>query len=143
MSREYPLRPVVGVGAVVCREDRVLLIKRGNPPRAGQWSLPGGGQEIGETVEEAIRREVLEEAGTALTRVELLDVVDAITRDEDGKIRWHYTLVDFLAEAVDDPVPGGDAVAAAWLSRDEIGKLGLWSETLRIIDLAIERRASR
>lgn len=143
MSREFPLRPVVGVGAVVFREDRVLLIKRGNPPRAGQWSLPGGGQEIGETVEEAIRREVLEEAGTALTRVELLDVVDAITRDEDGKIRWHYTLVDFLAEAVDDPVPGSDAVAAAWLSRDEIGELGLWSETLRIIDLAIERRASR
>ena len=143
MSREFPLRPVVGVGAVVFREDRVLLIKRGNPPRAGQWSLPGGGQEIGETVEEAIRREVLEEAGTALTRVELLDVVDAITRDEDGKIRWHYTRVDFLAEAVDDPVPGSDAVAAAWLSRDEIGELGLWSETLRIIDLAIERRASR
>lgn len=142
-SREYPLRPIVGVGAVVLREDRVLLIKRGKPPRQGQWSLPGGGQEVGETVEEAVRREVREEAGLELDWVEFLAVVDAITREEDGRVRWHYTLVDFVGEASGEPAAGGDADAAAWLTPAEIAGLGLWTETLRIIELAFAKRATR
>ena len=79
MSREYPDRPHVGVGVVVCREGRVLLIRRGKPPRIGQWSLPGGGQLLGETVEAAARRQVLEETGLHLDRLELLTVMVMLT----------------------------------------------------------------
>jgi 8-oxo-dGTP diphosphatase len=134
MSREYPDRPVVGVGAVVWRGDRVLLIRRGKPPRLGQWSLPGGAQQLGETLEEAIAREVREETGLDLAVLRFLATVDLIERDPDGRIRYHYTLIDFVAEAaVGEAVPGDDAAAVAWFAPEELGALGLWSETVRII----------
>lgn len=118
----------------------MLLIRRGKPPRAGQWSLPGGGQMLGETVEAAARREVLEETGLNLARVELLTVVDLIERDEADAVRYHYTLVDLVGEAAaGDAVPGDDAAAAAWFRPEELPALGLWSETLRIIGLGLER----
>ena len=140
MSREFPDRPIVGIGVVVWRGDRVLLIRRGRPPRAGQWSLPGGAQHLGETVEEGGRREVLEETGLPLAAVELLTVVDLVERDDDGRVRYHYTLVDLVAEAGEgDPVPGDDAAEAAWFEPDGLQGLGLWTETLRIIAMARER----
>ena len=143
MSRDYPSRPVVGVGAVVWRDGRVLLIRRGKPPRAGQWSLPGGAQELGETVLEAARREVREETGLELACVELLTVVDSITRDERGAVRWHYTLVDVVAEAAaGEPRPGSDAAEVGWFTPDELDGLGLWAETLRVIRLAAGRRGA-
>ena len=92
MSREYPERPIVGVGAVVWRGGRLLLVRRGKPPRLGQWSLPGGAQRLGETLVAAIAREVREEAGLEVQRVELLAAVDLVERDEDGRVRYHYTL---------------------------------------------------
>lgn len=141
MNREHPTRPVVGVGAVILRDDRVLLVRRRRPPRQGQWSLPGGAQELGETVEEAVRREVREETGLELERIQLLTVVDFIQRDPDGRIRYHYTLVDVLGEAAPGEVrPGDDACEAAWFPVSELERLGLWSETLRVIRLAVERR---
>ncbi|MFO1049469.1 MAG: NUDIX hydrolase [Geminicoccaceae bacterium] len=134
MSREYPERPVVGVGAVVWRGDRLLLIRRGRPPRLGQWSLPGGAQQLGETLEEAIRREVREETGLGLAAVAFLATVDLIDRDPEDRVRYHYTLVDFTAEAADgEAVPGDDAAAVAWFAPDELAGLGLWAETERII----------
>lgn len=140
MSREYPDRPHVGVGVVICRDGMVLLIRRGKPPRLGQWSLPGGGQMLGETVEAAARREVLEETGLELARIELLTVVDLIERDEAGSVRYHYTLVDLVAEAAaGDATPGDDAAATAWFRPEELPALGLWSETLRIIRLGLAR----
>ncbi len=144
MSREYPERPIVGVGAVVWRGDRLLLVRRGKPPRIGQWSLPGGAQHLGETLAEAIAREVQEEAGITLEGVELLAAVDLVERDEAGRVRYHYTLVDFSAEAAggDEAVAGDDAAEVAWFTPAEAGALGLWSETLRIIGLAAARRAS-
>lgn len=143
MSRAYPDRPVVGVGAVVWRGERVLLIRRAKPPRAGEWSLPGGAQELGEGVLDAARREVREETGLELARVELLTVVDSIGRDEDGRIRWHYTLVDVWAEAAEGEArPGSDAAEVGWFALDELEGLGLWSETLRVVRLAAERRAA-
>ncbi len=143
MSRAYPERPVVGVGAVVWRGERVLLIRRAKPPRAGEWSLPGGAQELGEGVLEAARREVREETGLELVRIELLTVVDSIARDEQGRVRWHYTLVDVWAEAAEGEArPGGDAAEVGWFTLDELEGLGLWSETLRVVRLAAERRAA-
>ena len=132
MSREYPDRPVVGVGAVVWRGERVLLIRRGKPPRAGQWSLPGGAQQLGETLLEAVTRDVREETGLPLESV----------RQPDGRVRYHYTLVDFTAEAPKgEAVAGGDAVAVGWFTVAELADLGLWSETLRIVGEAAALRA--
>ncbi len=141
MSRLYPDRPVVGVGTVVWRDDRVLLIRRGRPPRAGQWSLPGGAQRLGETLREAAVREVREETDLALTDVRLLTTVDLVEREPDGRVRYHYTLVDFVAEApLGEPVAGDDAEAVAWFRLDELPSLHLWSETLRIINEAAALR---
>ena len=98
MTRQYPKRPVVGVGVVVCRDDTVLLVRRANAPGKGNWSLPGGAQELGETVFEAARREVLEETSVIVDVLGLVDVVDSIRSDSAGRIEYHYTLVDVVAE---------------------------------------------
>lgn len=133
-GRAYPHRPFVGVGAVVFKADRVLLIQRGKPPRLGQWSLPGGVQEVGETVHEAARREVREETGVEIDILGLIDVVDSIRRDADGRVQFHYTLVDFAAEwLAGEAVAGSDAMGARWAPIGEIDGLGLWSETVRIV----------
>lgn len=143
MSREYPDRPIVGVGAVVWRGPRVLLIRRGKPPRAGQWSLPGGAQQLGETLREAISREVREETGLALADLRLLTTVDLVEREPGGRVRYHYTLVDFTAEAPDgEATAGDDAAAVAWFELDRLAELGLWSETLRIIGEAAALRTA-
>lgn len=142
MSREFPDRPVVGVGAVVWRGPNVLLIRRGKPPRAGQWSLPGGAQQLGETLLEAVIREVREETGLVVEKVRFLTTVDLVDRQADGRVRHHYTLVDFAAEApTGEAVAGDDAVAVAWFGLDELHGLGLWSETLRVIGAAAALRA--
>ena len=141
MSREYPDRPFVGVGVVVWRGDEVLLIQRGKPPRLGAWSLPGGAQELGETVRETAVREVLEETNIEIEVTHLIDVVDGITRDEDGRVRMHYTLVDFAAEwRAGEPVAGSDAMGAQWILPDDLGPLRLWKETLRIIEMSAAYR---
>ena len=135
--REYPAHPIIGVGVVVWHGERVLLVQRGRAPRAGRWSLPGGAQELGETVADAARREVREETGLAIELGEVIATVDLIERDPGGRVRYHYTLIDFTAEARDAVLcPGDDAADAAWFDLDQIEALGLWSETLRIIGLA-------
>lgn len=142
MARDYPERPIVGVGTVALRGDTVLLVRRGHPPRQGQWSLPGGAQELGETLIEAARREVREETGIELDTISLLTVVDLIEPDGKGRIRHHYSLVDFIAEATaGEPVAAHDASDARFFALEEIGRLGMWSETLRIIELAAGRRS--
>ncbi len=141
MSRQYPDRPIVGVGAVIWRGDRVLLIRRGKPPRAGQWSLPGGAQNLGETLREAILREVREETGLDPVDLRLLTTVDLVEREPDGRVRYHYTLIDFTAEAPHgEPVAGDDAAGVAWFALSELSALGLWSETIRIIEQAAAER---
>jgi 8-oxo-dGTP diphosphatase len=144
VSREYPSRPIVGVGVVVWHAERVLLVRRGKPPRAGHWSLPGGAQGLGETIAEAARREVKEEAGLDLTLGDIVATVDLIERDQQGRIRYHYTLIDFVAEAASPELhPGSDAADARWFDPGEIEALGLWSETVRVIKLAGKRRSCR
>ena len=137
MSRSYPERPFVGVGVVILRGEEVLLIRRGKPPRVGHWSLPGGAQELGETVNEAALREVLEETGVEIEIIGLVDVVDSIRRDGDGQVEFHYTLVDLAAEwRSGEARSGSDADGVRWVPIAEIDDLGLWSETVRIVKQA-------
>ena len=137
-NREHPDRPVVGVGAVVVKDDQVLLIRRGKPPRAGEWSLPGGGVELGETTEAAVLREVREETGLAVDLGPLIDVVDFIDCTPDG-VRFHYILIDYLAFWTDgEPQAGTDATEARFFPFKEALALPLWSETKRIIKAAID-----
>lgn len=143
MNREYPARPICGVGAVVWRDGRILLIRRGKPPRSGQWSLPGGAQRLGETLAAAAAREVREETGLEVAGLELLAAVDLVERDGDGRVRFHYTLVDFSADAPEgEATAGDDAAAVGWFTPGEVETLGLWSETARVVALAAERRAA-
>ena len=142
-SVERPLeRPVVGVGVVVWKDGKVLLIRRGKSPMRGRWSLPGGRQELGETVREAAVREVREETGLEIRLGELLDVVDTMRRDDSGAVTLQYTLVDFDADwTAGEPVAASDAEHAEWADPDDLAPYNLWSETLRIIALSREWRA--
>lgn len=141
MSREYPDRPFVGVGVVIWRGDEVLLIERGKGPISGNWSLPGGKQELGETVQETAHREIKEETGVDIEIVGLLDVVDLVRRDDAGRVRFHYTLVDFTARwTAGEPVAGDDAADARWVRLDELDDYNLWDETIRVIRLSAEQR---
>ncbi|MEE2689099.1 MAG: NUDIX hydrolase [Pseudomonadota bacterium] len=141
MTREYPEYPMVGVGVVVWKGETVLIIQRGKPPRVGTWSLPGGRQELGETTREAGVREVLEETGLCIKIKGLIDVVDSISRDGDGRVRMQYTLVDYWAEWISgDPVASTDADDARWVHPDELPTYKLWDETLRVIDISAKAR---
>ncbi|MGO8719781.1 MAG: NUDIX hydrolase [Acidobacteriaceae bacterium] len=115
--REYPTSPIVGVGAVVLHADCVLLVRRAKAPLEGEWSLPGGAVELGETLEEAIVREVAEETGLRVAPIQVLKAFDHIDRDSGGRIRFHYVLVDFLCsvrpESGDDGQETGNGGAEA------------------------------
>ncbi len=132
--RAYPDRPWIGVGVVVWRGDEFLLIQRGKPPRLGEWSIPGGGQELGETVRETAIREVREETGVEIAVGGLIDVVDSVRRDAQGRVAFHITLVDFAARWISgDAVAGDDAMGVGWFTLDDLPKLGLWTQTVRVI----------
>jgi 8-oxo-dGTP diphosphatase len=131
----------VGVGVVVLDGDTVLLIRRGKPPRKGEWSLPGGHIELGETLKAAAAREVMEETSLSITVRGLVDVVDLIDVEGTGEINQHYALIDYWGEYVDGTLQAGsDAADAAWHKLDDIGFLRLWSETERIIFRAVKMR---
>ena len=137
-DRRYHPRPNVGIGLVVLKPPgHVLLIRRGKPPNIGMWSLPGGAQELGERAEETARRELLEETGLAVGTLHLAANVDSIDRDPDGRIRYHYTIIDFAAAWTGgDPRPGGDVTAAEWAALDDLGRYNLWPEAHRVIAIA-------
>jgi ADP-ribose pyrophosphatase YjhB (NUDIX family) len=133
-SREYPDRPWIGIGVVAFRGDDVLLVRRSKPPRQGEWSIPGGAQHLGETAEQAARRELLEETGVEVGALQLAVVVDALNHDEAGRTRFHYTIIDFAGRWISgEPVAADDVTEARWFSPVEIPGLGLWSEALRAI----------
>ena len=136
-GREYPARPLVGIGVVLLKPGAVLLVRRAKPPSYGQWAIPGGAQELGETAEAAARRELLEEAGLAAGPMQLAANVDSIHRDEDGRVRFHYTILDFAAAWVGgDPVAGGDVSDAMFAPLERLDEYGLWDEAHRVIGIA-------
>lgn len=139
-ARENPERPVIGVGAVVMQRGEVLLIRRGKPPKEGEWSLPGGAQELGESVHDALKREVKEETGLDVKVLDFLDIIDLIDHADGGAVRYHYTLVDYLAEPTGGALrAGSDASDARFFKLEEALALPLWSETHRIITMAAHR----
>lgn len=141
MTRAYPDRPVAGIGVLVWRGDELLLVERGRPPRQGEWSLPGGAQELGETLFEGAVREVLEETGLTVVPTGIVTAVDIIDRDADGRVRYHYTLIDIAAEWQEgEAVPGDDAAAVRWARLDEIDGLVRSDLTRRVIRQAADLR---
>lgn len=121
MSREYPERPIVGVGAVILDQGRVLLVERGQAPLKGEWSLPGGAIELGETLDEGIRREVLEETGLIVDPVAIVEVFDRISRDPAGRVQYHYVLVDYLCRVMGGRLAcATDAADARWAAGAEL-----------------------
>jgi ADP-ribose pyrophosphatase YjhB (NUDIX family) len=139
--REYPQRPVVGVGGVVIEDGRALLIRRGSEPLRGEWSIPGGTLELGETLEAGVARELLEETGVEVRVLDLIEVFDRIY-DSDGKIakvgekrpRYHYVIADYLCERVSgEPRAGSDVTDVAYAREDELSQYGLTETATRIL----------
>ena len=139
MSREFPDRPIVGVGAVIVDGDRVLLVRRANPPLQGEWSVPGGAVEIGETLEAAVAREVLEETGLRVEVGPIVEVLDRIRLDPDGRARYHYVLVDFVCR------PNGGTLACAtdaddvmWVPAAALQDYRVADVTVRVIEKGVD-----
>ena len=138
MQREYPDRPIVGVGAIIIENGWVLLARRGTPPRAGQWSLPGGVVELGETLRAATEREALEETGLIVEAGEVVEVLDRILPGEAGAVQFHYVLIDFLCTCKGGELQaGGDAAEVAWATEEELEKYSLERITLEVIKKAL------
>ena len=136
-GREYPKRPLVGVGGVVIEGDQVLLVRRAREPLRGQWSLPGGLVEVGEKLAEAVRREIAEETGLTVRVEGIVKVLDRITRDKEKRVRFHYVLVDFLCRVEGGELQAGSDVSAArWVRRSDLAKFQLRPATLRVIERA-------
>jgi 8-oxo-dGTP diphosphatase len=140
-ARLYPDRPIVGVLAVVLRGDKALVVRRANPPMAGRWGFPGGVLELGETVVEGAMRELFEETGVVADAIGPLTVIDTIDRDEEGRVRFHYTLVAVRGQwRSGEGVAADDADDVAWLSRADIVEGGLLTAPalLPLIELALK-----
>jgi len=121
MKRDYPDRPIIGVGAVIVENGRALVVRRGTEPLKGEWSIPGGVVELGETLRQAAAREAKEETGLEVEPGEVLEVVDRIMRDAERKVQYHYVLVDFLCRLVSgDARPGADASELRWITVREL-----------------------
>ena len=138
-DRSFPSRPVVGVGAAIVDDGRVLLVKRGHPPLQGEWSLPGGAVEVGETLSAAIQREVLEETGLVVEVGPIVEVLDRIHTDGEGRVEYHYVLIDYICAVVGGRlVPSSDVADARWATREDILVFGLTSVAAAVIDKAFE-----
>ena len=139
MSRDYPDRPFVGVGAVIVQDGRVVLIRRRYEPLAGRWSLPGGIVEIGESLEGCVVREMREETGLDVEVGPVIEVFDRITRDGNGRVRYHYVLVDYLCWPVGGALAAGsDAAAAALVHPSDLGTYDLTAKATAVVARALQ-----
>jgi mutator protein MutT len=140
MSRDYPERPIIGVAAVVIENDRVALVRRGRPPAYGEWSLPGGAVELGETLEKAVVREVGEEIGLEIEVLELVAILDRIFLDRDGQVQFHYVLLDFLCRKTGGKLlASSDAISCAQIPFSALYRYKLTKETREVINRAYQR----
>ena len=140
MKREFPEFPLVGVGAIIISQDRVVLVKRAHPPIQGQWSIPGGVLEVGERVREAAVREAREETGLIVEPADLLGVYDRILRDDEKRVQYHYVLIDFLCRPIAGELrAASDAAEVGWYSREELPALHLAEDTQEVIQKGFDR----
>jgi 8-oxo-dGTP diphosphatase len=150
-SRQYPERPVVGVGGVIIENGRVLLIRRGSEPLRGEWSIPGGTLELGESLQEGVARELREETGLDVRVLELIEVFDRIFPDDGSltperkqKPRFHFVIVDYLCERISgEPHAGSDATDVAFASKDELGQYHLTETATRVLKKAFAMALAR
>jgi ADP-ribose pyrophosphatase len=146
VKREYPDQPVVGVGGVVVRDARALLIRRGGEPLKGQWSIPGGTLELGETIAEGVRRELREETGLEVQVLELIEVFERISPPAaagDGRPQYHFVILDYLCAAADgEPVAGSDVTDVAWAAEEELARYALTPTATRVVKAALAMAAT-
>lgn len=139
MNREYPSHPIPGVAGLIIKDNKVLLTIRGKEPRKGLWGIPGGVVELGETLVEAVKREIFEETGLQVEPLELITVFDSISRDDAGRVRYHYVLFEYLCEYVSgDIMAGDDAPDARWVSLDDLDSLPIMESTRRFIERTLK-----
>ncbi len=144
MKREYPEAPLVGVGAVIVDGRRVVVIRRGSAPLLGEWSIPGGLLELGETVRAAVVREALEETGLQVEALELLGVFDRVVKDEHGAVRFHFVLVDFLCRVKSGELRAGhDAAEARWLTAEELEAFPMEEKAKTVLRQALNAEAGK
>lgn len=140
MNREYPDRPIVGVGAVIVQDGRAVVVKRATEPLKGQWSIPGGMLELGEKLREGTAREALEETGLIVEAGEVIEVFDALYKDADGRMQYHYVLIDFVCRPIDGELRASSDVAEAkWVNDAELETLGMTENTVRVIRKALKQ----
>jgi 8-oxo-dGTP diphosphatase len=140
LKRDYPDRPLLGVGAIIIREEdnRVLLVRRAHPPLEGEWSIPGGLVEAGETTKQAIIREVGEETGLEVEPVKLVEVCERILRDQDGEVEYHFVLIDYMCRIVSGETHAdSDVSEVRWAGLEELESLGVAHETCAVIRKAV------
>lgn len=134
MGTEYPDRPRVAIGGVVIKDDRVLLVRRGKAPAFGQWAIPGGSVELGETLKQAVEREIREETGIAVRAGEVCHLFETIRRDDHGRVRFHYVIIDLMAEHLSgEPVPASDVTEAAWMPFAELDNRSINASTVQLL----------
>ncbi len=139
MARAYPDAPVVGVGGVVVREGRTLVIRRAHEPRKGEWSIPGGIVELGERLVDAVRRELFEETGLEVQVGPIIETFDRVHHDDSGRVRHHFVVVDYLCTAPSGiPRAGDDAEEVAWIGEDEIATYGINAHAAAVLRRALE-----
>jgi len=144
MQREFPEAPLVGIGAIIIENARVVLVKRAHPPLQAEWSIPGGVLEVGELMREAAIREAREETGLTVEPGELLGVYDRVLRNADKRVQYHYVLIDFLCRRVaGDLEAASDAAEVRWFSREELPPLRLAEDTLDVIRKGFKKQGSR
>jgi len=137
-DRQFPARPIVGVGAIVVDDGRVLLVRRGRPPLQGEWSVPGGAVEVGEALSAAVQREVLEETGLIVSVGPIVEVLDRIHTNGDGRVEYHYVLIDYLCSVVGGDVrAGSDVLDAVWATPQRLAEYGVPRVTAAVIEKAV------
>lgn len=140
MKRDYPDRPIVGVGAVIVDNGRALLVRRGTEPLKGEWSIPGGVVELGETLREAAAREAKEETGLEVEAGTVLEVVDRIMRDPESKVQYHYVLVDFLCRRLaGEAQAGADASELRWITAHELESFPIADSAANVVRKGLEQ----